>query len=226
MALKDQLKALRTHNNLTQEQVAHALGIKRNSVTAWEKGIANPSVKNLNLLTKLYSVSMDEIFGTFDDQTSKPKPPRKTQQTTDKRIKIPVRGYAQGNYVDIGNAVKKPIGFLDLAPSFANIVDLYAVYITGDSMSPVHEHGDTRLVAPHNPVKVGDTVVYVKKAMNGQAETSYIKILAEINTYPSGAVKYHFDQFNPIGRPDAFIVDLNNILQIHKVLTYDEILGL
>ena len=226
MALNSTIRTLRAQHNLTQDDIANALSISRNSVTAWEKGITSPSIKNLNLLCKLFNVTMNELFD--DDTTpslSTTLPPIKKHQSniTEKTIKVPIRGYAQGDYISVGNTVKKPIGFLDLAPSFSNIVGLYAVYITGDSMSPAHDHGDTRLIAPHAPCKIGDTVVIVKKASGDKPETSYIKIYLEKRTLASGKVMLHFNQHNPEAE---LIFEQDAIIQMHKVLTYNEILGL
>lgn len=237
MTLATQIKTVRKQLNLTQEDVSNHLGISRVSVTQWENGQTTPSVSRLRKLAAFFGITLEDLLGDnsniISSVTPKEKQKRNSNKTNsntfsiyDKSIRIPILGYAQGNYVDVGNAVKKPIGFLDLSPSFANIVDLYAVYITGESMSPVHNHGDTRLVAPHTPYKVGDTVVIARRAVQSLPETSFIKILIEINTLPSGKVMLHFDQFNPNNKPEALMIDQDNIIHVHKVMTYNEIIGL
>lgn len=229
MTLGSRIKHYRTAKNLTQKQVADYLNLTKNAITAWEKDRSAPSVGNMRQLVKILDVTMADLLDGNDERTQSPNnqaapkaKPRKQDQKTD-RLKVPIRGYAQGNFIDVGNAVKKPIGFLDLAPSFSNIVDLYAVYITGDSMSPAHNSGDTRLVTPHTPCKIGDTVVIVKKASGDKPETSYIKIYSEKRTLASGKVMLHFTQHNP---PAELIFDETAVVQMHKVLTYNELLGL
>ena len=236
MTLSNKIKQYRQASNLTQLGIAQRLGITKSAVTAWEKGRSEPSTSNLRKLTNIFGIEMSDLFDENSDKLTKiyERPPRKlpnnaqpapTQPTRqqDNRTRIPIRGYAQGDYINTGNVVKKPIGFLDLAPSFSNIVDLYAVYITGDSMANEHRHGDTRLVAPHSPCKIGDTVVVVKKASGDKPETSYIKTYTEKRTLPSGKVMLHFNQTNP---PAELIFEQNSIVQMHKVLTYNELLGL
>ena len=47
MTLAENLKALRTEKGLSQEEVAGALFLSRQSVSKWENGQAEPGVENL-----------------------------------------------------------------------------------------------------------------------------------------------------------------------------------
>ena len=234
MTLATQIKTIRKQLNLTQEDVSDHLGISRVSITQWESGQTAPSISRLRKLADFFGVTLEALLGDETNIISSVNPKEKRSKRTNApantspaaiqtSIRIPIRGYAQGDYISTGNAVKKPIGFLDLVSSFRNIVDLYAVYITGDSMANEHRHGDTRLVAPHSPCKIGDTVVVVKKASGDKPETSYIKTYTEKRTLPSGKVMLHFNQTNP---PAELIFEQVSIIQMHKVLTYNELLGL
>lgn len=221
MTLGTQIKKLRGMANLTQSQVGNALDISRNAVSAWEIDRVAPSVENLGKLAEMLGVTIADLFSdTLPPNLSADKKPTAKAKAN---IRVPIRGYAKANYIDVGNAVKKPIGYLNLAPHFANIVDLYAVYTTGDSMSPAHEHGDIRLVSPHSPAKIGDTVVIVKAAQNGEPETSYIIIFKEIKKVSDTRTMLYFGQLNPVAE---LIFEQSSIIQMHKVLTYNEILGL
>jgi transcriptional regulator with XRE-family HTH domain len=60
--LANNLKTLRTHHGLTQQQVATLLGHKSNDrVSHWEKGKMVPSLKNLMKLCTLYEVSLNDL---------------------------------------------------------------------------------------------------------------------------------------------------------------------
>jgi len=57
------LKNHRQKKNMTQEQVAEALGVSRQAVSKWENGTAEPSTSNLLALAKLYGVELGELVG-------------------------------------------------------------------------------------------------------------------------------------------------------------------
>ena len=47
---------------MTREFVAGSLGVSRQSVGKWEKGLSSPSTANLLALAKLYGVSAEELL--------------------------------------------------------------------------------------------------------------------------------------------------------------------
>lgn len=61
-SLGENLKALRTKNNMTQEMLAERLGVSRQAVSKWENGESEPSTANLLALAKLYGISVDELL--------------------------------------------------------------------------------------------------------------------------------------------------------------------
>lgn len=60
--LGETLKARREQNHMTQEFVAEALGVSRQTVSKWENGAADPSTTNLLALAKLYGVEAKELL--------------------------------------------------------------------------------------------------------------------------------------------------------------------
>ena len=61
-SLGEVLRKYRTERNMTQEFVAESLGVSRQAVSKWEKGISDPSTSNLLALAKLYGVSVEELL--------------------------------------------------------------------------------------------------------------------------------------------------------------------
>jgi len=61
MLLTQQLKHLREQNGYSQTDLAHELGISRQSVSKWERGENFPDINNLLRLSELYNVSLDEL---------------------------------------------------------------------------------------------------------------------------------------------------------------------
>ena len=54
---------LRKEKELTQEQLANALGITYQAVSKWETGVSSPDIAMLPLLADIFEVSIDELFG-------------------------------------------------------------------------------------------------------------------------------------------------------------------
>ena len=56
----ENLKSLRKTKNLTQSQLAKILGVDQRTVSAWEKGVAEPS---FSILAKLCEVFNEDFNG-------------------------------------------------------------------------------------------------------------------------------------------------------------------
>lgn len=65
--ITNRFQELRKSRNLTQEQLAKTLGIKRENVSRWENGIAEPNRKNLIKLAKFYDVTTDYLLKIEED---------------------------------------------------------------------------------------------------------------------------------------------------------------
>ena len=61
-SLGEVLKNYRTEKKMTQEFVAEAIGVSRQSVSKWEQGISEPSTSNLFALAKLFGVPVGELL--------------------------------------------------------------------------------------------------------------------------------------------------------------------
>ena len=61
-SLGEVLKKHRTECKMTQEFVAEAIGVSRQSVSKWESGVSDPSTTNLIALAKLYGLTAEELL--------------------------------------------------------------------------------------------------------------------------------------------------------------------
>lgn len=61
MELKERLAVLRKEHGLTQDELAREVGVTRQAVSKWERGVIVPSTVNLSALGRLYGVSLDEL---------------------------------------------------------------------------------------------------------------------------------------------------------------------
>lgn len=61
MELPKQLKAQRERLGMSQEDVAHAIYVSRQTMSSWENGKTYPDVQSLLLLSDLFGVSVDDL---------------------------------------------------------------------------------------------------------------------------------------------------------------------
>ena len=64
--MKTRIKELRARYDLTQEQLAVKVGVRRETIVFLEKGKYNPSLKLAHDVAKALKSTIDEIF-IFDD---------------------------------------------------------------------------------------------------------------------------------------------------------------
>jgi len=60
------LKTLRKESNLSQKQLAQALGTTNSSICDWECGRTEPDIEMLIKISKYFSVTVDYLLGLED----------------------------------------------------------------------------------------------------------------------------------------------------------------
>lgn len=61
------LKELRKSKNLTQQELAEAIGLVKSSISAYEKDLKYPSIDILIKLSKFFGISCDYFLGLSDN---------------------------------------------------------------------------------------------------------------------------------------------------------------
>lgn len=57
------LRTLRRRQGLTQIEAAQSVGVSRQALSNYERGLREPSLKSLIIMSDLYKVSLDELVG-------------------------------------------------------------------------------------------------------------------------------------------------------------------
>ena len=70
------LKKLRLHHKLTQEEVAFEINVSRQVIAKWEKGESTPDLVHCQALAKLYNVSLDNLVNFDGEDTGLMTPPK------------------------------------------------------------------------------------------------------------------------------------------------------
>jgi putative transcriptional regulator len=62
MSFKTRIKELRARYDLTQDDLAKAVGVRRETILYMEKGKYNPSLKLAHAVAKALKTTIDELF--------------------------------------------------------------------------------------------------------------------------------------------------------------------
>ncbi|WP_373140323.1 helix-turn-helix domain-containing protein [Beduini massiliensis] len=62
MDFSEKLQQLRKQKQMTQEQLAECLYVSRTAISKWESGKGYPNIESLKSISKLFSVSIDELL--------------------------------------------------------------------------------------------------------------------------------------------------------------------
>ena len=66
--LKDNLVQLRKYRSMTQEDLADAVGVTRQSVAKWESGDSIPDLEKCKIIADLFGVSLDDLANYSSDE--------------------------------------------------------------------------------------------------------------------------------------------------------------
>ena len=64
MEFNEKLQELRRKKGLTQDELAEKLYVSRTAVSKWESGRGYPSIESLKIMSKFFSVTVDELLSS------------------------------------------------------------------------------------------------------------------------------------------------------------------
>lgn len=67
LKFSERIKELRLANGMTQDALGKIIGVKRDSIYTYEKGLNYPEVRNLITLADYFEVSIDYLVGRTDN---------------------------------------------------------------------------------------------------------------------------------------------------------------
>lgn len=130
---------------------------------------------------------------------------------------VPVLGTAAGSLQGAFQLhAGEPIDHVRRPPGVATAVDIYAIYVVGDSMSPRFEDGELVYVSGRRPARSGDYVIVQIGAETEDVE-AYCKRLVRRD-----GERLVLEQYNPAR---TFEVPASTVLAVHKVLTLNDLFG-
>ncbi len=178
MELKDILRTLRQENGYTQQYLADYLGIKRPTYTRYEGGTNEPDLKTLEMVAKLYNVTIDYLMGR-DDTIPHELSEEEVLEKFDvvpmdmSRLKpIPVIASIRAGYGGIAYTYDED----EVTYEYADVrrPEEYVFFkISGDSMEPDMRSGDYALVHKQNYANDGDIIAAVYNGEEGTLKQYY-----------------------------------------------------
>ena len=64
MEFNEKLQELRKREGMTQEELAGKLYVSRTAISKWESGRGYPNIESLKAISRLFSVSLDELLSS------------------------------------------------------------------------------------------------------------------------------------------------------------------
>lgn len=129
----DMIKARRLSRNLTQKQLADAIGVTPASIGLFEAGKRRPKKETVEALADVFNIPAWAILYSDDEMQPIAKNVYDINESTSKRVPI-VTGASGGNPI-LSNQVSQTWVDVPLSAKFAIKMD-------GDSMEPTYHDGD------------------------------------------------------------------------------------
>ena len=102
MTLGETISRLRAERGMSQEDLAQALNVSRQSVSKWETNGSTPDLDKLVRLSRLFGVSLDQLVCGTEEQLQKAGESLKPETTGESAALTPVRGIVGAVLLAVG----------------------------------------------------------------------------------------------------------------------------
>lgn len=156
MGIGNNIKKVRTDNNLTQEEFAKRLGVTFSAISQWETNRAAPRMGMVQKISDLFGVSKADLIA--DDTTSIPSLHKLTPVASTATLPLRTLGKVHAGVMDDTDTaddtyIQVPAHVLSMYP------DAFVLLVEGECMSHVIPAGSHIVVAPHKEPANGAIVV-------------------------------------------------------------------
>lgn len=132
---------------------------------------------------------------------------------------VPVFGTVAGSMNGHGSfqLTSDVVDYVARPPGIAAARDVYALYVEGESMTPLFSPGDLVFVNPHKPIRVNDAIIIQEADTQNGLPAAFIKLFKRRTE--RGIIT---EQLNP--RSEITFLNREGT-KLHKVLTLNELFG-
>lgn len=152
MHIGENIKYLRNKHGHSQEDLAKALGYKSyTTITKWESGVSEPTLKMANQIANFFRVSVNEIcYKKLYAETD-------FTRSQKNGVAINVLGrVAAGIPLE---AIEDIVDTEEISEEMANTGEFFGLQIHGDSMEPRMIEGDVVIVKKQEDAESGEIVI-------------------------------------------------------------------
>lgn len=219
---------------MSDADLRDAAGLGSDTIRNWrsprgDKAVRAPTLDVMLRVARALQCSVESLVS--EDEPEAPPPaearalppaagyraPARRRVEAAAEMDLPVLGTAAGSAASAFVLSDGVVDYVYRPPSLRGAPDAYAVYVTGTSMAPEHNPGDLRIIHPHRPIRIGDTVIIQTQSAENAPIEAFIKKLVKISPE-----KVTVEQHNP-----QAIIDFkrSTVKSIHRVLTTSELFG-
>lgn len=202
MSLSARLKTIR--GKRSQFEFGLLFGVSAQAISQWERGETVPSRQNLEILCAKEHVSLSWLLTgnkeNTEGQASAPLPENLPPQGIENIITkvetplgardLPVFAAVEGGDGDLVVSTE-PVDLVPRPWYLGEVKDGYGVIVTGESMYPAYEPGDTAIVNPRLPYLRGKVHIFTCESENSHFRAT-IKVLIKVTQ-----TEWIVEQHNP-----------------------------
>lgn len=186
----------------TQADFGESIGVSAQAVNQWLKGKTEPGMVSLRKISELYKVDLNWLaYGKLTETDSQQRfpQPNKDELTINPVARVetplgardlPVFAAVEGGDGDLVVSTE-PVDLVPRPWYLGEVKDGYGVIVTGDSMVPAYDPGDTAIVNPRLPYMRGKVHIFTCESENSHFKAS-IKILVKVTE-----TEWIVEQHNP-----------------------------
>lgn len=213
-ALGLRLRELRLERGMTMAALAERIGVTQPAISQWESGRERPGRETLQRLAGALGVTAEALALRAGAQSA-----TATLSPLQLPADVPVLGTAVGGDSGDFSFNGMVVDYVRRPQGVAQMRNIYALWVTGDSMAPWNRRGDLIYVTPTRPPVPGDHVVVELAGVQAhEAGTAMVKLLAG-----QTPTQYRLRQYNP---ERDFTIARTRVKAIHKVLSLRELMGI
>lgn len=199
MSMSDRIRAVM--DGKTQEKFGESIGVSAQAVNQWLKGKTEPGMDSLRKISEKYNVDINWLAygeGTGEMPRSYPQPSKDDLTTFPvSRVEaplgardLPVFAAVEGGDGELVVSTE-PVDLVPRPWYMGEVKDGYGVIVTGESMVPAYEPGDTAIVNPRLPYMRGKVHIFTCESDNSHFRAS-IKTLVKVTE-----TEWIVEQHNP-----------------------------
>ena len=186
----------------TQADFGESIGVTAQAVNQWLKGKTEPGMVSLRKIAELYNVDINWLaYGKLTETESPQRfpQPNKDDLTINPVARVetplgardlPVFAAVEGGDGDLVVSTE-PVDLVPRPWYLGEVKDGYGVIVTGESMTPAYDPGDTAIVNPRLPYMRGKVHIFTCESENSHFRAS-IKILVKVTE-----TEWIVEQHNP-----------------------------